>query len=85
MDKLYVQMSLVELERPRTESSKNTHEVSKAPPTGLTRFSIFSPLPRPAGSCPPGPVPEGVIRIYSMRFCPYSHRTRLVLKAKGIR
>ncbi|XP_028631436.1 glutathione S-transferase omega-2 isoform X2 [Grammomys surdaster] len=37
------------------------------------------------GSCPPGPVPEGVIRIYSMRFCPYSHRTRLVLKAKGIR
>uniref|UniRef100_U3KNA2 Glutathione S-transferase omega n=1 Tax=Oryctolagus cuniculus TaxID=9986 RepID=U3KNA2_RABIT len=37
------------------------------------------------GSCPPGPVPEGLIRIYSMRFCPYSHRTRLVLKAKGIR
>ncbi|XP_006166476.1 glutathione S-transferase omega-2 isoform X2 [Tupaia chinensis] len=37
------------------------------------------------GSCPPGPVPEGMIRIYSMRFCPYSHRTRLVLKAKGIR
>lgn len=37
------------------------------------------------GSCPPGPVPEGVIRIYSMRFCPYSHRTRLVLKAKSIR
>ncbi|XP_052569012.1 glutathione S-transferase omega-2 [Peromyscus eremicus] len=37
------------------------------------------------GSCAPGPVPEGVIRIYSMRFCPYSHRTRLVLKAKGIR
>uniref|UniRef100_A0A494BBG0 Glutathione S-transferase omega 2 n=1 Tax=Mus musculus TaxID=10090 RepID=A0A494BBG0_MOUSE len=37
------------------------------------------------GSCPPGPVPEGVIRIYSMRFCPYSHRARLVLKAKGIR
>ncbi|XP_040599174.1 glutathione S-transferase omega-2 isoform X3 [Mesocricetus auratus] len=37
------------------------------------------------GSSPPGPVPEGVIRIYSMRFCPYSHRARLVLKAKGIR
>uniref|UniRef100_A0A8C5KMZ2 Glutathione S-transferase omega n=2 Tax=Jaculus jaculus TaxID=51337 RepID=A0A8C5KMZ2_JACJA len=37
------------------------------------------------GSCPPGPVPDGVIRLYSMRFCPYSHRTRLVLKAKGIR
>uniref|UniRef100_A0A8C5YL15 Glutathione S-transferase omega n=1 Tax=Marmota marmota marmota TaxID=9994 RepID=A0A8C5YL15_MARMA len=37
------------------------------------------------GSCPPGPVPEGTIRVYSMRFCPYSHRTRLVLKAKGIR
>ncbi|XP_010857697.1 PREDICTED: glutathione S-transferase omega-2 isoform X2 [Bison bison bison] len=37
------------------------------------------------GSIPPGPVPEGVIRLYSMRFCPYAHRTRLVLRAKGIR
>ncbi|XP_036121494.1 glutathione S-transferase omega-2 isoform X2 [Molossus molossus] len=37
------------------------------------------------GSVPPGPVPEGLIRIYSMRFCPYAHRTRLVLWAKGIR
>ncbi|XP_003787239.1 glutathione S-transferase omega-2 isoform X2 [Otolemur garnettii] len=37
------------------------------------------------GSCPPGPVPEGLIRVYSMRFCPFSHRTRLVLRAKGIR
>ncbi|PNI81790.1 GSTO2 isoform 3 [Pan troglodytes] len=37
------------------------------------------------GSQPPGPVPEGLIRIYSMRFCPFSHRTRLVLKAKNIR
>uniref|UniRef100_A0A2K5R284 Glutathione S-transferase omega n=1 Tax=Cebus imitator TaxID=2715852 RepID=A0A2K5R284_CEBIM len=37
------------------------------------------------GSQPPGPVPEGLIRIYSMRFCPCSHRTRLVLQAKGIR
>ncbi|XP_036684692.1 glutathione S-transferase omega-2 isoform X2 [Balaenoptera musculus] len=37
------------------------------------------------GSAPPGPVPEGLIRLYSMRFCPYAHRTRLVLQAKGIR
>ncbi|KAI4557853.1 hypothetical protein MJG53_018606 [Ovis ammon polii x Ovis aries] len=37
------------------------------------------------GSIPPGPVPEGIIRLYSMRFCPYAHRTRLVLRAKGIR
>ncbi|ELK04976.1 glutathione S-transferase omega-1 [Pteropus alecto] len=37
------------------------------------------------GSAPPGPVPEGLIRLYSMRFCPYAQRTRLVLKAKGIR
>ncbi|XP_053439151.1 glutathione S-transferase omega-2 isoform X3 [Nycticebus coucang] len=37
------------------------------------------------GSCPPGPVPEGLIRVYSMRFCPFSHRTRLILRAKGIR
>ncbi|XP_031317579.1 glutathione S-transferase omega-2 isoform X2 [Camelus dromedarius] len=37
------------------------------------------------GSVRPGPVPEGLIRIYSMRFCPYAHRTRLVLRAKGIR
>uniref|UniRef100_F7BC91 Glutathione S-transferase omega n=1 Tax=Callithrix jacchus TaxID=9483 RepID=F7BC91_CALJA len=37
------------------------------------------------GSAPPGPVPEGLIRVYSMRFCPFAERTRLVLKAKGIR
>ncbi|XP_067995528.1 glutathione S-transferase omega-1 [Melanerpes formicivorus] len=36
------------------------------------------------GSTAPGPVPEGLIRLYSMRFCPYVQRTRLVLRAKGI-
>ncbi|XP_072533096.1 glutathione S-transferase omega-1-like [Salminus brasiliensis] len=36
------------------------------------------------GSCAPGPVPKGQIRIYSMRFCPFAQRTRLVLQAKGI-
>ncbi|VTJ92161.1 Hypothetical predicted protein, partial [Marmota monax] len=36
------------------------------------------------GSAPPGPVPEGLIRVYSMRFCPFAQRTLLVLKAKGI-
>ncbi|XP_057590832.1 glutathione S-transferase omega-2 isoform X2 [Hippopotamus amphibius kiboko] len=36
------------------------------------------------GSPAPGPVSEGLIRLYSMRFCPYAHRTRLVLRAKGI-
>ncbi|XP_036776015.2 glutathione S-transferase omega-1 [Manis pentadactyla] len=37
------------------------------------------------GSAPPGPVPEGLIRLYGMRFCPFAKRTLLVLKAKGIR
>uniref|UniRef100_A0A8D0ID74 Glutathione S-transferase omega n=2 Tax=Sus scrofa TaxID=9823 RepID=A0A8D0ID74_PIG len=37
------------------------------------------------GSAPPGPVPEGLIRVYSMRFCPFAQRTLLVLNAKGIR
>ncbi|NWY55903.1 GSTO1 transferase, partial [Chionis minor] len=37
-----------------------------------------------SGSAAPGPVPEGVIRLYSMRFCPFAQRTRLVLRAKGI-
>ncbi|XP_074855316.1 glutathione S-transferase omega-1 [Carettochelys insculpta] len=37
------------------------------------------------GSTAPGPVPEGLIRVYSMRFCPFAERTRLVLKAKGIK
>ncbi|ROL49556.1 Glutathione S-transferase omega-1 [Anabarilius grahami] len=36
--------------------------------------------------CPaPGPVPNDVIRIYSMRFCPFAQRTRLVLTAKGVK
>ncbi|XP_075204655.1 glutathione S-transferase omega-1-like isoform X2 [Anomaloglossus baeobatrachus] len=37
------------------------------------------------GSAAPGPVPEGVIRLYSMRFCPFAQRARLVLAAKGIK
>ncbi|XP_042313651.1 glutathione S-transferase omega-1 [Sceloporus undulatus] len=37
------------------------------------------------GSSAPGPVPEGVIRLYSMKYCPFAQRTRLVLKAKGIK
>uniref|UniRef100_A0A669D4J2 Glutathione S-transferase omega n=1 Tax=Oreochromis niloticus TaxID=8128 RepID=A0A669D4J2_ORENI len=36
------------------------------------------------GSATPGPVPKGHIRLYSMRFCPFAQRTRLVLNAKGI-
>ncbi|XP_053306062.1 glutathione S-transferase omega-1 [Spea bombifrons] len=37
------------------------------------------------GSPAPGPVPEGIIRLYSMRFCPFAQRPRLVLVAKGIK
>ncbi|XP_008320655.1 glutathione S-transferase omega-1 isoform X1 [Cynoglossus semilaevis] len=37
------------------------------------------------GSPAPGPVPEGTIRLYSMRFCPFAQRTKLVLNAKGIK
>lgn len=37
------------------------------------------------GSAAPGPVPDGKIRLYSMRFCPFAHRTILVLAAKGIK
>ncbi|XP_066457782.1 glutathione S-transferase omega-1-like [Eleutherodactylus coqui] len=37
------------------------------------------------GSPAPGPVPEGLIRLYSMRFCPFAQRARLVLAAKGIK
>ncbi|XP_077205772.1 glutathione S-transferase omega-1-like [Paroedura picta] len=36
------------------------------------------------GSVAPGPVPEGMIRLYSMRYCPFAQRTLLVLKTKGI-
>ncbi|KAM9323790.1 glutathione S-transferase omega-1-like [Gastrophryne carolinensis] len=37
------------------------------------------------GSKMPGPVPEGIIRVYSMRFCPFAHRARLILAAKRIK
>ncbi|KAM6956434.1 glutathione S-transferase omega-1-like [Aplochiton taeniatus] len=37
------------------------------------------------GSQTPGPVPKDHIRLYSMRFCPFAQRTRLVLSAKGIK
>ncbi|KAM3606728.1 uncharacterized protein V6R79_022173 [Siganus canaliculatus] len=37
------------------------------------------------GSAAPGPVPKDYIRIYSMRFCPFAQRARLVLNAKGIK
>uniref|UniRef100_A0A3P8NNF2 Glutathione S-transferase omega n=1 Tax=Astatotilapia calliptera TaxID=8154 RepID=A0A3P8NNF2_ASTCA len=37
------------------------------------------------GSAAPGPVPKDYIRVYSMRFCPFAQRTRLVFKAKGIK
>ncbi|XP_067466405.1 glutathione S-transferase omega-1-like [Thunnus thynnus] len=37
------------------------------------------------GSTAPAPVPKGHIRLYSMRFCPFAQRTRLVLNAKGIK
>ncbi|MBN3297200.1 glutathione S-transferase omega-1 [Amia ocellicauda] len=36
------------------------------------------------GSPAPGAVPEGKLRLYSMRFCPYAQRTRLILHAKGV-
>ncbi|XP_056385162.1 glutathione S-transferase omega-1-like [Hyla sarda] len=37
------------------------------------------------GSAAPGPVPEGILRLYSMRFCPFVQRALLVLVAKGIK
>ncbi|KAG9461921.1 hypothetical protein GDO78_015395, partial [Eleutherodactylus coqui] len=38
-----------------------------------------------SGSADPGPVPDGVIRLYGMRFCPYVQRARLVLIFKEIK
>nr|QQL13764.1 glutathione S-transferase omega 1 [Hippocampus abdominalis] len=37
------------------------------------------------GCAAPGPVPSGSIRLYSMRFCPFAQRTRLVLNGKDIK
>ena len=43
----------------------------------LTAFSYLL-----GSTCPE--VKPGVLRLYSMRFCPYAQRTRLVLAAKRI-
>ena len=43
----------------------------------------MSQLAYTAGSTFP-PLTPGVVRLYSMRFCPYSQRVRLVLAAKNI-
>ncbi|XP_042624251.1 glutathione S-transferase omega-1-like [Cyprinus carpio] len=47
----------------------------------------MAPSPKCQGkACPaPGPVPNGLIRLYSMRFCPFAQRARLVLTAKGVK
>ncbi|XP_018801591.1 PREDICTED: pyrimidodiazepine synthase-like isoform X2 [Bactrocera latifrons] len=36
------------------------------------------------GSPKPALIDDGVLRLFSMRFCPYAHRTHLVLNAKNI-
>ncbi|KAF4105784.1 glutathione S-transferase omega-1-like [Onychostoma macrolepis] len=47
----------------------------------------MAPSPKCQGkACPvPGAVPNGLIRLYSMRFCPFAQRARLVLTAKGVK
>ncbi|XP_016149708.1 glutathione S-transferase omega-1-like isoform X2 [Sinocyclocheilus grahami] len=46
----------------------------------------MAPSPKCHGKGPaPGPVPNGLIRLYSMRFCPFAQRARLVLTAKGVK
>ncbi|XP_016392148.1 glutathione S-transferase omega-1-like [Sinocyclocheilus rhinocerous] len=47
----------------------------------------MAPSPKCHGkACPaPEPVPNGLIRLYSMRFCPFAQRARLVLTAKGVK
>ncbi|XP_068114306.1 glutathione S-transferase omega-1-like [Hyperolius riggenbachi] len=37
------------------------------------------------GSPPPGPVPKGYVRLYSMRFSPFAQKVLLVLISKGIK
>lgn len=44
-----------------------------------------SEKPLGKGSAAPGPVPEGLIRLYNADICPFAHRARLVLHVKGIK
>uniref|UniRef100_UPI00398F8D85 glutathione S-transferase omega-1-like n=1 Tax=Pristiophorus japonicus TaxID=55135 RepID=UPI00398F8D85 len=37
------------------------------------------------GSSAPGSVPEGTIHLYSMKYCPFTCRTRVILEAKEIK
>lgn len=49
--------------------------------TIVNRFSLLSGIC--VGSEQP-PKDEGKLRLYSMEFCPYAHRARLILRAKGV-
>jgi len=37
-----------------------------------------------AGSEEPAPPGKDVLRVYVMKICPYAHRLKLVLAAKGV-
>lgn len=77
-----------------TMDTLNQFSILKCCITGLkTQVNFFSKLLFlmdegflfPSGSAAPGPVPKGCIKVYSMRFCLFAQRARLVLKAKGIK
>ncbi|XDV50310.1 hypothetical protein PO909_019384 [Leuciscus waleckii] len=79
--------SLININVPFISEIVTSHTIRRVYSSRVTLINIMASSQKSLGkgSAAPGPVPKDHIRLYSMRFCPFAQRTRLVLNAKGIK